>query len=295
MIIIMNKLRLLALASVVTLGTIFIQSCGGGDDPAPTPEVNFIGDAGFTAQDASINGATAFKIGVVATHSVKLSKLEIFVAYDGGPNLKPADCTVCDSSIDGTNLRAIYSGVTRSIAGSEKWTFRVTDKDGESTSKSITITTTPAGGANLIEIAKDNDNNTLKVWNFKGPKPGAYDLLNGGNLLSSDPGADKDIQDSTRDEEVASWPARWTSRNGTTFKLVTAYTYSQITTTTTLESAWTSSGAPKSALTGLKTGDLIVANLRGAAGSYALVQVTNVVKTGSDNNDYVEFKYKKKS
>lgn len=285
---------MLLLAGVVSMGTIFIQSCGPGDEPAPTPEVNFIGDAGFTAQDASINGGTAFKIGVVATHSVKLSKLEIFVAYDGGPNLKPADCTVCDSSIDGTNLRAIYSGVTRSIAGTEKWTFRVTDKDGESTSKSITITTTAAGGTNLIEISKDNDNNTLKVYNFKGPKAGAYDLLNGGNLLSSDPNADKDIQDSTRDEEVATWPARWGSRNGTTFKLVTAYTYEQITNTTALESAWNSSGTPKNALTGIKSGDLIVAKLRGMADTYALIQVTNVVSTTIDNNDYIEFKYKKK-
>lgn len=291
----MNKLKLFALASIVALGTIFIQSCGPGNDPAPTPEVNFIGDAGFTAQDASINGGTAFKIGVVATHSVKLSKLEIFVAYDGGPNLKPADCTVCDSSIDGTNLRAIYNGVTRSIAGTEKWTFRVTDKDGESTSKSITITTTAAGGVNLIEISKDNDNNTLKVWNFKGPKAGAYDLYNGGNLLSSDPNSDKDIQDSTRDEEVSNWPARWSSRNGTTFKLVTSYTYAQITNSTALESAWNTSGTPKVALTGLKTGDLIVAKLRNMADTYALIQITNVVKTGSDNNDYVEFKYKKKS
>lgn len=290
----MNKFKLFALASIVALGTIFIQSCGPGVDPAPTPEVNFIGDAGFTAQDASINGGTAFKIGVVATHSVKLSKLEIFVAYDGGPNLKPADCTVCDSSIDGTNLRAIYNGVTRSIAGSEKWTFRVTDKDGESTSKSITITTTAAGGVNLIEISKDNDNNTLKVWNFKGPKAGAYDLLNGGNLLSADPNADKDIQDSTRDEEVANWPARWSSRNGTTFKLVTAYTYDQITNSTSLESAWNTSGTPKEALTGLKTGDLIVAKLRNTTDTYALIQVTNVSKTTLDNNDYVEFKYKKK-
>lgn len=290
----MNKFRLLALAAIVSFGTVFIQSCGPGDDPEPYPEVNFIGDAGFTALDASINGGTAFKIGVVATHTVKLTKLEIFVSYDGGPNLRPADCTVCDSSIDGTNLRAVYSGNTRLVAGTEKWTFRVTDKNNNSTSKSITITTTAGTGDNLIEISKDNDNNTLKVYNFKGPKAGAYDLKNGGNLLSGDPNADKDIQDSTRDEEVATWPARWGSRNGTMFKLVTAYTYAQVTNSSILADAWTSSGNAKEALTGIKSGDLIVAKLRGQD-EYALILVTNVNSTPGDNNDYIEFKYKKKS
>lgn len=290
----MNKLRLFALASVVAAGAVVFQSCNGGDGTEPSPEVNFIGDAGFTAQDASINGATAFKIGVVATHSEKLSKLEIFVAYDGGPNLKPADCTVCDSSIDGTNLRAVYNGVTRAIAGTEKWTFRVTDKKGNSTSKSITITTTGAGGQNLIEITKDNTGASLKVWNFKGPKAGAYDLKNGGNLLAADDNKDKDIQDSTLDTEVANWPARWSSRNGTTFKLVTAYTYDQITNTSQIDAAWVGSGSAQIALTGLKTGDVIVAKLRNVDGDYALLKVTNVVKTNTDNNDYVEFVYKKK-
>ena len=289
----MNKLRLVALAAVVSASAIFFQSCGT-DDVKPTPEVNFIGDAGFTAQDASIAGGTAFKIGVVATHSEKLSKLEIFVAYDGGPNLKPADCTMCDSSISGTNLRAVYNGMTRVVAGTEKWTFRVTDKDGQSTSKSITITTTGKAGDNLIEITKDNDGKTLKVWNFNGPLAGAYDLKNGGNLKAGDDNKDKDIQDSTALGETSNWPGRWTSRNGSTFKKVTAYTYAQIKTTTDIDAAWAASGTAANFLL-VKKGDVIVVKLRGVDGDYALVNVTDVVSTpGTDNNDYVEFTFKRK-
>jgi len=289
----MNKLRLVALAAVVSASAIFFQSCGGAD-VKPEPEVNFIGDAGYTAQDASIAGGTAFKIGVVATHTEKLAKLEIFVAYDGGPNLKPADCTVCDSSISGTNLKATYNGMTRVVAGSEKWTFRVTDKDGLSKSKSITITTTGTTGANLIELVKDNDDKTLKVWNFNGPEAGAYDLKNGGNLKSGDDNKDKDIQDSTAIGETSTWPGRWTSRNGSTFKKLTSYTYDQVKTTTEIDAAWTGSGTATNFLV-VKTGDLVLVKLRGVDGDYALVKISNVnVTPGSDNNDYVEFTFKRK-
>jgi hypothetical protein len=289
----MNKLRLVALAAVVSVSAIFFQSCGT-DEVKPNPEVSFIGDAGYTAQDASIAGGTAFKIGVVATHTEKLSKLEIFVAYDGGPNLKPADCTLCDSSLSGTNLKATYNGMTRVVEGTEKWTFRVTDKDGLSTSKSITITTTGKAGDNLIEITKNNDNSTIKVYNFNGPKLGAYDLKNGGNLGAGDDNKDKDIQDSTDLAETATWPARWTSRNGSTFKKVTAYSYAQIKTTTDIEAAWTGSGTAVNALL-VKKGDVIVVKLRGVDGDYAVVNVTDVVSTsGTDNNDYVEFTFKRK-
>lgn len=289
----MNKLRLVALAAVVSASAIFFQSCGT-DEAKPQPELSFIGDAGYTAQDASIAGGTAFKIGVVATHTVKLEKLEIFVAYDGGPNLKPADCTMCDSSLSGTNLKATYSGMTRVVAGTEKWTFRVTDKDGQSTSKSITITTTGSTGDNLIEITKDNDNKTLKVWNFNGPLAGAYDLKNGGNLKAGDDNKDKDIQDSTALAETATWPGRWTSRNGSTFKVVTAYTYAQIKTTTEIDAAWAASGTAVNSLL-VKKGDVIIAKLRGVDGDYAIINITDVVSTsGTDNNDYVEFTFKRK-
>lgn len=289
----MNKLRLVALAAVVSASAIFFQSCGT-DDVKPKPQVNFIGDAGYTAQDATIAGGTAFKIGVVATHAEKLEKLEIFVAYDGGPNLKPADCNMCDSSISGTNLRAVYNGSSRVVAGTEKWTFRVTDKDGLSTSKSITITTTGKAGDNLIEITKDNDNVPIKVYNFNGPKKGAYDLKNGGNLGTGDDNKDKDIQDSTTLGETATWPGRWTSRNGSSFKKVTAYSYAQILTTTDIDAAWDGSGTALNALI-VKKGDVIVVKLRGVSGDYAIVNVTDVVSTpGADNNDYVQFTFKRK-
>ena len=76
----------------------------------------------------------------------------------------------------------------------------------------------------------ENDGTTpFRVYNFRGVKSGAYGITIGGNVLSNEPNSDKDIQDSTALAETSNWPARWTSRNGTTFKVASNSAWATIT------------------------------------------------------------------
>jgi len=290
----MKRIKLLSLAILGTMATVLLTNCGDGDGTAPKPTLEFIGGGAYISGDISLAGDEDFSVGINASHTENMVSLKVTVSYNGGAQLVPANCTLCDTGFSSKSLRVDYNGKTAATAGTETWTFTVADKDGNSTSKSITITNLGTGGASLIEITKDNNNNTLKVWNFHGPNSGAFDLVVGSNLLSADDDADKDLQDSTTTAEIAAWPGRWTSRNGTMFKKMTTYNWGNVTNTVQLDAAWNDvAGAGSATITPAKD-DVYVAHLRGAVDAYSLIEITDVVSTGSDNLDYIQFRYKKK-
>ncbi|MBT8326503.1 MAG: hypothetical protein KJP21_02190 [Bacteroidia bacterium] len=285
----MKKIKLLSLAVVLGLGSIFITSCGDTEDVAPKPVLEFIGGSGYVSDDITLAANTDFVVGINASHTEKMKSIKISVSYDGGAEVTPVGCSLCDSTLNDAELRVDFKGTTEPTAGTEVWNFTIADKDGNSTTKSITITNIGDGGATLIEYLLDNNQETFKVWNFAGAKEGAYQL-GCCNLKSSDPNSDKDIQDSTAGSEIANWPARWTSRNGTQFKKATTYNWANVTNEAELEAAWNGSGTAETAVE-VADGDVYIANIKNA-GTYALIEITDVVETMSDNNDYVQFRYK---
>ena len=285
----MKKIKLLSLAVIVGLGSFLITSCGTTDDVAPKPVLEFIGGAGYVSSDISLAANTDFTVGINASHTEKLKSIKISVSYDGGAEVTPVNCTLCDSTLDSKELRVDFTGTTEPTAGTEEWKFTIADKDGNSTTKTITIENIGAGGAALIEYVQDNNNEPFKVWNFQGALEGAYQL-GCCNLKSSDPNSDKDIQDSTATSEIANWPARWTSRNGTTFKKSTTFNWTNVTNEAELAAAWDGSGTAATFVE-VADGDVYIANIKGS-GVYALIEITDVVETASDNNDYVQFRYK---
>ena len=287
----MKRIKLLSLLTLLATGSIFLTNCGPGENVDPKPILEFIGGTEYVASDISLPGNTDFKVGINASHTTKIQTLQITVAYDGGVEAIPTNCGLCDSLIDASSLLVDFEGTTRATEGIEKWTFIVSDGDGNTTSKSITITNLGTGGASLIEITQDNSGDPLRVYNFAGPNSGAYDLQLGGNLLSGDDDADKDIQDSVENSEITNWPARWTSRNATVFKNVSGYSWGTVTNTSQLQAAWDASGAEGSVID-MVEGNAYMAKLRGGS-ELVFIEVTKVEKTSSDNKDYVQFRYKK--
>ena len=285
----MKKIKLLSLAVVLGLGSIFITSRGDTETVAPKPTLEFIGGSGYVSGDISLAASTDFLVGINASHSEKMKTVKISVSYDGGAEVTPVGCSLCDSTIDTKALRVDFKGTTEPTAGIEVWNFTISDKDGNSTTKTITITNIGNGGADLIEYVQDNNSQPFKVWNFKGAKEGAYQL-GCCNLKSSDPNSDKDIHDSTATSEIANWPSRWTSRNGTQFKKATTYNWANVTNEAELEAAWNGSGAA-AGFVDVTDGDVYILNIKNS-GTYALVEITDVVETAADNNDYVQFRYK---
>lgn len=124
---------------IITIGVTFLSSCKK-DEMIP-PTIDFTTGAGFTSADGHIALDTDFTIGVDAKRTEDKDDLKTFVvtvSYDGG----------AETSIDNVTLTSAQAGeftkdydlTTRNMAGTEKYTFTVTNRDGLITSKSITVT-----------------------------------------------------------------------------------------------------------------------------------------------------------
>jgi hypothetical protein len=289
----MKNIKLLSLFALVTFGALFISSCGTTDDddatPAPKPVLNFLGGSEFVDEDISKTSEEPFKIAITANHTSNIKTFTITQSIDGGAEIPLLDSSLSEKII----AEYIYNGTTALSAGTEMYTFTVADKDGNATSKSITITNLGDPGLDLDVLEFENDKVTpFRVYNFQGALPGAYGITLGGSIRSDEPNAGKDIQDSTASSETSNWPARWTSRNGTTFKKVSASSWVSITNASEIAAAWAAGDTPTS-FVNITNGDVYLLHLQSSE-RYALVEITDVVSTpGADNNDYVQFKYKK--
>jgi hypothetical protein len=287
----MKNIKFLSLFALLSVGALFLTNCSGTDDdvPEPSPVVNFIGGTDYVDEDISLAASSTFTMGITASHSSNIKSIKITRAISGNVAIELLDSSVNDKVI--TDF--FFTITTQNSAGTEVYSFIVADKDGNSTTKSLTVTNLGDPGKDLVEFLVDNNADTFKVWNFRGPKAGAYGITLGDNLNASDPGneADKDIQDSTTLSETSTWPARWTSRNGSMFRKVTTSSWASITNDAELLAAWDAVGTSQTTVN-ITEGDLYVMMLGGDNG-FALVEITDVVSTAGDNNDYVAFRYKK--
>lgn len=265
-------------------GSFLLSSCGGEDTPDPKPVLNFLGGE-YISSNTSLAANTAFTIAVTASHTKNIKSLKVVQSLDGQTDVELVDSAYNDKSI----AEFVFNGTTADNAGTEIYTFIVADKDGNSTSKAITITNVGDAGADLLVFEKDNNQETFKVYNFQGPKEGAYEMA-AGPLTSTDANSRKDIQDSTTLDETANWPARWTSRNGSTFKKVASSAWSTITNDAEISASWDDAGTAESTIQVVK-GDFYLIYAK-SVNKYGLIEITDVVTTSSDNTDYVEFRYK---
>lgn len=284
------KLKKLLFYSITVFGLLFILNSCGDESANPAPEIDLISEGGSITADISMDGDTTFKIVFsVRDDSKKIKKVEVTSTVDGRVTIQ------LDTTINETYTKIKLNRRTLARKASEKWTITASDDAGISSSKSITITTTTdKAGAPLTSYDKDALGAPLRVWNFLGSKAGAFDLLDGAPKVSGDNNVDKDIQDSVTVSELVAWPHRWTSKNNTMFKKVTSYTYDNIINTGQLDAAWDASGTAVKWMV-VNTGDLIIAKLRGTD-TKVLIKVTDVVVTPGtgENNDYVQFNFKKK-
>ncbi|MFT4522919.1 MAG: hypothetical protein ACI8ZN_001871 [Bacteroidia bacterium] len=143
----MKRLKISLMVAFMAVGAFVMNGCDGtGTDPieAAKPVLNFLAGAGYTSQDGNIPVGTDFKIGLSASHESKIKSLQITVSYDGGAQVTPVGCTMCDSTLDSKTLTTDFSWKVEAKVGSEKWFFTVADKDGNETTKTITLNRTAA-------------------------------------------------------------------------------------------------------------------------------------------------------
>ena len=280
----MKNIKFLSMIGMLAFGSLLFTSCDPGDEPDPKPVLNFLG-GNYISTNTSLAANTDFKIAVTANHTKNIKSLKVIQSLDGQTDVDLVDSAYNDKTI----AEFVFNGKTAAVAGIEIYTFIVADKDGNSTSKSITITNIGDSGNDLEIFEEDNDGNTFKVYNFQGPSAGAYEMA-AGPLSSGDANLRKDIQDSTAAAETSNWPGRWTSRNGSTFKKVSSSAWSTITNDAEIVASWDDAGAEESVILAA-TGDLYIIHAK-SSNKYGLIEITDVVSTSNDNNDYVEFRYK---
>lgn len=283
----MKHIKLLSIGALLGVGGLFFSSCGGTDEtPKPKPVLNFLAGDEYLSRDGQDFAAnTPFKIAITASHTDNITSFKIIQSLDGSTDVELFDSVDIKTKVIS---EYIFSGTTGAKAGTEIYLFTLADKNGLSTTKSIKLNNLGDPGKDLRVETKDNNGESFRVWNFRGPKAGAYGITAGSNIFAADFNSDKDIQDSISNTEP-SWPARWTSRNGTTFKKLASGDWNRITNDATIVDAWNKGGIAQTFVS-ITDGDVYVLNLAGAD-TYSLVRVTAVDKVVK-NSEYVQFEYK---
>jgi hypothetical protein len=128
--------------ALLITGVLFLLSFFSCEkDKMVPPTLDFTTGAGYTSADGHIALNTAFKIGVDAKRTEAKDDLKTFTvtrAYDGGAAATIDNVTI--GSGQAAEFTKDYNLTTRNTAGTEKYTFTVTNRDGLITTKSITIT-----------------------------------------------------------------------------------------------------------------------------------------------------------
>ena len=276
----MKKIKLLAL--VLFAGALAFTSCKKDDPSGPTLSVTPTSIEAWKGDTVkfiySISSNAKIKSLTATPNSALLSSQEV-TSFS-------ADYSVSDTMTFILPTSSLNDGDVISIV------FKATDDDGDDYAKDVTVS------INIKEpTAATTPMNTEKtdgvIWNIIGANKGAWDLVNDVAMSSSDTEGNKDMKNTTTTASQSPnvFEAEWTVGNGNTSTFVKDNTFDY--TNATIEAATTAfnNGSATNTVSSVATGDIYIAKLRD--GNYAVIKITNVVITTSDNNDKIEFSYKK--
>jgi hypothetical protein len=129
-----------SLKTILTaLSFAFVVSSCGKDKHIP-PNVSLKTGSGYTAADATVAKDSTITIGFVAEKTEdELRTFNVSYAYDGAATTTTKE-TFTLSGDEEEHYEKIYTFVTRATAGTEKWVFTITDRDGNIAQKQIVLT-----------------------------------------------------------------------------------------------------------------------------------------------------------
>lgn len=135
----MKKQFSILFACVALVSVFFLSSCV--KDEGRLPNISFKGGAGYTNANDTIAQNTTITIGINASKAEQKDVLKTFNAsksYDGGTATTFSQVTL--SGADGDSYQPDFQITTRAQAGTEKYTFTVTNRDGLTNQVSLTLT-----------------------------------------------------------------------------------------------------------------------------------------------------------
>jgi hypothetical protein len=286
----MKKYLLFFGAIVLFSATLFISSCTSDNTTADLPPtIEFVAGSGYISTDATLTVGSTFSIKVLAqanaTSGAKLETLKVIGVSD---NIVILDTTYSIPSSGQTTYSGIFSSTALSTPGVMRIEFKVTDKDGQSATTSLQITTVLG---------------TTPINSFPMKILGSYDSQTGSSFASIDGsvytlaeafahqasvdflywwGASTNATIGAPDDANAALVytganglPNWTTKNATRFVLttLTVAEFDAITDGNVLASE----AAGATTLT--RMGQLVVDNVFGfktQTGKYGLIKVTNI-------------------
>ncbi len=127
------------ISALVITGAVLLAGCE--KDKMVPPTIDFKTGGSYVSADTHLAVNTDFTVGIDAKRTEKEDDLKTFVvtrSYDGGAETTLATETL--TADQAGEFEKDYPFTTRNQAGTEKYNFTVTNRDGLITTKSITIT-----------------------------------------------------------------------------------------------------------------------------------------------------------
>jgi len=128
-----------ALLIILSL-SIFSISCEKEKDAHVPPNVSLKTGTGYTSADAEVAQATQVMVGFVADKTEdELKTFNVSYAFDNAATTT-TDTTITLTTAEEDHYEKDYTFTTRNQAGTEKWIFTITDRDGNIAQKQVVLT-----------------------------------------------------------------------------------------------------------------------------------------------------------
>jgi len=276
----MKKIKLLVL--VLVAGALAFTSCKKDDPTGPTLSVT------PTSVDAWKGDTVKFVYSISSN-----SKIAKLTATPDNSLLSTQEVTSFsgDHSVSDT-ITFILPTSSLNDGDVIKVTFYAEDADGADYGKSVNVNINIKEPAPTTTAMTDEHTDGV-IWNIIGANKGAWDLVNNVAMASSDADADKDMVNTTTtgSQTPNVFEEAWTTGAGNTTMFVKDNSFDYANATVEAATAAYNNGTASKDVTGVAANDIYIAKLRD--GNYAVIKVTNVVVTTTDNKDKIEFSYKK--
>ncbi len=285
----MKNFKLFTLVMLAT--ALVFSSCSKDEEEVAKPTIKFVGNYG---SDVDFTPATEMTKEIVFNANLAAeAKIKSFTITE-----KKYGTSTATNPYDADNTKKAKGEVSytynfsKTLSHSDlsggvtkiEYIFEVTDKEGNNVEKIFTVNVVTTTSTPLA-----NEENGV-IFNLQGLEKGAWDLVNDMAKAANDNDADKDMANTTGGNAV--FKKEWEAKNATMFVKVTGMTYDEFSSEEAAKGYY-SSKTPVTKVENVAANDIYVAKLRGED-NYAVIKITNVVETPNDNNDKIEFTYKKK-
>ena len=126
--------------SILTLFCLVIVMILNSCDPHVPPSISFKTGVGYTSEDATVAQGAEITVGIIAKkREDDMKRYNISYAYDGATSTTTQE-TFSLSGSEQKNYEKDYTFNVRNQAGTEKWSFVITDRDGNIAKLSLTLT-----------------------------------------------------------------------------------------------------------------------------------------------------------